>query len=799
MAVVLAPVGDGAVRRRGSDVFRIVTAVLVVVAVWLFLLVGAGFEKSVVSFVSPPPEAIRWLVTTVLIAGSIGAIVAAALIALLSRRVAMIRDVAVAAAGSLALAYLLETQLGPGNGRLGQLLAHVDIRIPLPRVAVAVAILLAAAPYLSRGLRRTVQVVIFTEALATVVDGSGLVTSVVASVALGWGVAAVVALGFGSPLGIPSSDDVKGLLGEMQLPGYEVRPALRQDWGVARYIASNQDSTLWVSVYGRDAYDAHVASKAVRFVLYRDSGPSLALTRLQQVEHEAYLTLRAGMAGTSVPALVTTARVGPRRDAVLVLRSPSGDPLTDIVARDGNEGDVAAALDDHALVSGDALKSVFAELSHLQGARLAHRSIGPSSILLDGECATFTDFRLATTDATERQTSRDTACTIAALALVADPASVVAAARDTVGDDALVASLPFLQRGALSSELSRIYRKKQPLLDEIRKDAAAVLDVPVPELVEAKRISWATLAVIAGSLIGGWSLIGVLVNVGKSFDAIAGADWGWVLASFLFAASAVPCLALEVTGAVTAPLPYARVVALEMAHAFVGLAGGTVAVMATRMRFFQQEGYDATLALSSGVLITTVSWITKGAFFVLAIPFAGHAVHLATSTSGSGAGLVRLLVIIVLLAAVVIGAILFIPRLRRLAADKIRPRYDDVRKQFRELVAQPRKFAQIFGGAILAQASTLLSLTCAIRALGGHVPFATLIVITTLAGIVGGASPAPGGIGVAEAGLIFGLSSVALSEADAVGAVFIQRLFTTYLPPLAGWPVLVTLRRRGYV
>jgi uncharacterized membrane protein YbhN (UPF0104 family) len=72
-------------------------------------------------------------------------------------------------------------------------------------------------------------------------------------------------------------------------------------------------------------------------------------------------------------------------------------------------------------------------------------------------------------------------------------------------------------------------------------------------------------------------------------------------------------------------------------------------------------------------------------------------------------------------------------------------------------------------------------------------------VIITLASVLGGASPSPGGIGVAEAGLIFGLSSVGVSEADAVGAVFIQRLFTAYLPLVAGWPVLVAMRRRGYV
>ena len=38
-----------------------------------------------------------------------------------------------------------------------------------------------------------------------------------------------------------------------------------------------------------------------------------------------------------------------------------------------------------------------------------------------------------------------------------------------------------------------------------------------------------------------------------------------------------------------------------------------------------------------------------------------------------------------------------------------------------------------------------------------------------------------------EAGLILGLTAAGVSEADATAAVFIQRLFTSYLPPIWGW------------
>ena len=65
--------------------------------------------------------------------------------------------------------------------------------------------------------------------------------------------------------------------------------------------------------------------------------------------------------------------------------------------------------------------------------------------------------------------------------------------------------------------------------------------------------------------------------------------------------------------------------------------------------------------------------------------------------------------------------------------------------------------------------------------------------------IIGGLSPSPGGMGVVEAGLILGLTAAGVPEANATAAVFIQRLFTSYLPPIWGWAVLIWMRRKEYL
>ena len=62
--------------------------------------------------------------------------------------------------------------------------------------------------------------------------------------------------------------------------------------------------------------------------MYRDSGPTLILDRLQQVEHEAYLTLMAGRAGVLVPDVLAAGRFGPGTDAALVTRVSDGPALS---------------------------------------------------------------------------------------------------------------------------------------------------------------------------------------------------------------------------------------------------------------------------------------------------------------------------------------------------------------------------------------------------------------------------------------------------------------------------------------
>ncbi len=289
---------------------------------------------------------------------------------------------------------------------------------------------------------------------------------------------------------------------------------------------------------------------------------------------------------------------------------------------------------------------------------------------------------------------------------------------------------------------------------------------------------------------------------GHSIDTILGARWGWVVAVFILSQTVYPFNAVTVTGSVLDPLPFGRVLGVEVAESFVGLAGGSMAVLATRVRFFQQEGYGATLAVSSGVLVSTASWIVKGVLFIIAFLVAISSFHFhddPTGSSTSDSHLIWLIVIVVVAVSVVAGIILLVPRLRRLAKDKLRPKVGEVFGHFKVLIDHPRKLVAIFGGCTAAQIAVALALGAALHAFNSHLSLAQLLVVLTLAAMLGGVSPVPGGMGVVEAGMILGLEAAGIPQDIAVSATFVQRLFTAYLPPIWGWFTLVWLRKKEYL
>jgi uncharacterized membrane protein YbhN (UPF0104 family) len=337
-----------------------------------------------------------------------------------------------------------------------------------------------------------------------------------------------------------------------------------------------------------------------------------------------------------------------------------------------------------------------------------------------------------------------------------------AAASRVLDPDTARGALVHLQRSALDPVTVSSLRRHKGLLPELRTAVASATGIEVPKLAEAKRISWLNLVFGIGTLIGIWAIIGVLVGVSGSLDVIKGARWGWVALAFVLAQLPVVANAWATIGAVTGQLPFGRCLALETSNTFTALVGGDVAVFAVRVRFFQRQGYDPATALSSGAIASTASWVAKGLLFLAAIGFAAGSFHAPTSSGGHQTAIWSI-VGVALAAGIAATLIILIPRFRQLASARVR------------------------------------ALGASLHAVGQEASISTLLVVITTASMVGGAIPVPGGAGVVEAGLIAGLTSAGVPQDQAIAAVFIQRMFTAYLPPIWGWATLAWMRRREYI
>ena len=331
-SLIFAPLGDGQRRRRGSDAVRLAVAVLVTLCAVLVVQSNSRPEEVVAGVLSPPPDGVRWLVDVFWIGGSFGTVAVLLLLAALRRRWDVLRDLALAAAGTLAMSGILVLLLGAAGGRPHTV--HFDgynLSFPVLHVSVAVGVATVGLPYLARGVQRLIESVLGLAILATVVAGQGLPVNVIGSMAIGWGVTAGLHLALGSPVGLPSGQEVRALLATIGIEPASVIPTAHQTWGAAHYTADmGEGEALAVSFYGRDATDAQLLTKMWRFVFYRHSGAPLALTRIQQVEHESSITQLAARSGARVPEVIVASTLGPSRDAVVITRAATGQPLAEL-------------------------------------------------------------------------------------------------------------------------------------------------------------------------------------------------------------------------------------------------------------------------------------------------------------------------------------------------------------------------------------------------------------------------------------------------------------------------------------
>ena len=327
---VFGIVAEGHVRRRPSDIVRVGVAAVVIVLAAAGATDVTKIESAAFDVFASLPGGLEPVWEVLYLLAPIAA-VAMLVAALVARRPRLLANEAVAAgvaalvgAGLSASVEVPEALADAGKAVHG----HIP-DFPVVLMAAGGAVLWASRPYLTRPARRLLETAFWLSALAAAALAEGLPGAVLASLVLAWGAAAVAHLCFGSPAATPSAEQVAASLRDLGVEPAGLRLAQEQTWGQTSYTAGSA-AELSIEVVGRDATDARLFAKLWRFIWYKDSGPTLTLTRANQVEHEAYVVLLAGRTGARVPDVVAAGLAGWRDDALLVVRNPAGSTLRDV-------------------------------------------------------------------------------------------------------------------------------------------------------------------------------------------------------------------------------------------------------------------------------------------------------------------------------------------------------------------------------------------------------------------------------------------------------------------------------------
>jgi uncharacterized membrane protein YbhN (UPF0104 family) len=299
---------------------------------------------------------------------------------------------------------------------------------------------------------------------------------------------------------------------------------------------------------------------------------------------------------------------------------------------------------------------------------------------------------------------------------------------------------------------------------------------------------------------GLWLVVEQLLGLGEIRGVLDQVTWAWMLVVLLVTQATAVTEALAMTGAAPVVVPLVPLTLLRFALGFTGLIGGTVATTATVVRFFKEQALEPGVALSSGVLYSLSGFAVQIALTVLILPFVWSDLHLtAAGPSGSGPEILHILLWALTLAALVGGTVFTVPKLRRIVASRLKPQFASAWDNVRTLFRAPDRVVRLFAGSAATQLLMAAGLGLALRAVGAHAGFGALVLICTFTALLGGMAPVPGGMGVMEACYISGLTLVGVPQDQAVAAVFLYRICTTYLPPVWGWMSVVWLRHRSYL
>jgi glycosyltransferase 2 family protein len=788
--VLFASAAGEARARRPTDVALAITSLLVLVVVAVLGRVGADLDAGLVAVLEdfPPFLDPLWkLLAWAPIAWAVVLLVAA----VARRRLPLARDIAAGVVVAIAISAVLGAAVDGDPWVAVARFFDFDEPPAFPPGAIALtaAAIAIASPHLSRPVRHLGRWLVLGQLVGMIMLSATSAAGCVAAVMVGLLAAALVHLVVGSPGGRPTSSRIELALHELGVDVADLAAAPGHDAGVVRFTGHDVDGPIGVKVYGRDAWDAQLLTTLWRLTWYRGGQRTARLTRVELVEHEGFVTLLAERSGVRVPRLVTAGSAG-QGDALVVVRQ-EGRPLEGR----GRGASVGAATD--AALTDDALDSLWRQLGRLHDAGIAHHRIDLDRVVRhDDGTLGFGDLSSAGVAETPADRQQDEAQAFALLLAVAGEERAVASARRGLGDDGLLQALRYLQEAALTNGVRDALSVADLDVDKIRNRVRVVLGADEQQLIRLRRVTAGSLLNLALLVVAAYALIAAFggMDLQSFLDALRDASWWWLAFALVVAQVARVAAAISTTGSVATPLPLGPLTALQFAICYVNLAiPSTAARVAINVRFLQRFGVPPATAMTAGVIDSVSGFVVQIVLFVAVFFTSDLDLGLSTdAATTSGAGTIALIVIAVLVVAAAVVAL--VRPVRRWVLSALHQAADALR-----VLRAPSKLVRLFGGNLLTQILFAIAFAVSAEAFGVHLPMSQFILINTVVSLFAGLIPVPGGIGVTEAGLTFGLTAAGVPSETAFAVALAYRFTSFYLPPIWGWFCYRWLVRRHYL
>ena len=299
---------------------------------------------------------------------------------------------------------------------------------------------------------------------------------------------------------------------------------------------------------------------------------------------------------------------------------------------------------------------------------------------------------------------------------------------------------------------------------------------------------------------GNW-ILAVLLTGTSAFRAAADhVVWAWVLVALVVTQLTIVSEAISVSGTTSRVLPLGDLVRVQSATGLTGLLGGTVGSMATVVDYLRRRGLEPALAYGSGALHTVAGFAVRLVLLVVFVPFAVDQLHRTPAgPSGSRAEILQLVLYAITAAGLVGGLDFAVPRLRKAWRNRRKPQFEPAWKNVDAVASHPGNVFRLLGSGAVTQLVLAAGLAATLHAVGAHANVGGVVLVVCFSSVVAGLTPLPGGIPVAEASYMAGLTLFGVPQDLAVVTTLLFRACTAYLPALWGYSAWRSLRRHDLV